>query len=119
MGLQHGGYSEPEQINEAYTDEQQREMKRGLILLEMRRKLRFAAFGFWIIAGTLTFLHNWLFGTQTFGSALFEGYFGYGVIAIILYLVIVWVFVYALANRGIQAFLYLKDLFGGSKETRL
>lgn len=119
MSLQHGNNGVPEQVQEVYTDEQQREMKRGLILYEARRKLRFVAIGLWLVMGTFTFLHNWLFGTQSFTSALIEGYVGYALIAVILYLAITWIFLYILANKGIQVYLYLKDLFGGSKETRL
>ena len=119
MGLQHGSNGATEQMQEAYTDEQQREMKRGLILYEARRKLRFIALGFWLIMGTITFIHNGILGNQSIGSAFVEGYLGYAIIAGILYLAITWIFLYILANKGIQAYLYLKDLFGGSKETRL
>ncbi len=120
MGLMKGGAPVEQQVQEnAMTDEQQREMKRGLILYEARRKLRFAAIGFWLIMGTITFIHNGIFGNQSIGSAFVEGYLGYGIIAGILYLAIVWIFLYILANKGIQAYLFLKDLFGGSKETRL
>jgi hypothetical protein len=108
MGLTKGNYPGG-QMPQGLTDEQNREMQRGLILLQMRRYLRF----FWIGMTILTMVWSLIGGHDSLGMTIIGGIFlgalGYGVT--------VWLFVYVLANWAIKIFLYLKSLFGG--EARL
>ena len=108
MGLTKGNYPGG-QIPQGFNDEQNREMQRGLILLQMRRYLRF----FWIGATILMMISSLIGGRDSLAMTIIGGVFlgalGYGVT--------VWLFVYLLANWGIKIFLYLKSLFGG--EARL
>lgn len=108
MGLTKGNYPGG-QIPQGFNDEQNREMQRGLILLQMRRYLRF----FWIGATILMMISSLIGGRDSLGMTIIGGAFlgalGYGVT--------VWLFVYLLANWAIKIFLYLKSLFGG--EARL
>ena len=108
MGLTKGNYPGG-QIPQGFNDEQNREMQRGLILLQMRRYLRF----FWIGMTIIMMIQSLISGRDSLAMTVIGGVFlgalGYGVT--------VWLFVYLLANWGIKIFLYLKSLFGG--EARL
>ena len=108
MGLTKGNYPGG-QIPQGFDDEQNLEMQRGLILLQMRRYLRF----FWIGATILMMISSLIGGrdslAMTIGGSIFIGALCYGIT--------VWLFVYLLANWGIKIFLYFKSLFGG--EARL
>jgi hypothetical protein len=108
MALTKGNYPGG-QIPQGATDEQNREMQRGLILLQMRRYLRF----FWIGATILMVLIDVVTGKSSIGTGLLYGV----ILGAISYGVTVWLFVYVLANWAIKMFLYFKSLFGG--EARL
>ena len=95
-------------MTQGMSDEQNREMQRGLIMIQMRRYLRF----FWI-GVTLLMAIPWILkGGGLFDSiatAILWGVVGYGLTVI--------AFIHLLANFAIRIFLYLKSLFGG--EARL
>ena len=111
MGLQHGGFEAQDQMNNAMTAEQQRELKNGLILVQLRRYWRFICIGLAVFC----FLKMWLFEGATFMTALGLSAVGMGLI----YVICLYLFLYILAFRVLQVFFFLRDLFGGNKETRL
>ena len=111
MGLQHGGIEAQDQMNNAMTAEQQRELKNGLILVQLRRYWRFICIGL----AVFSFLKMWLIEGASFGSALGLSVVGMGLI----YVICLYLFLYILAFRVLQVFFFLRDLFGGNKETRL
>ncbi len=111
MGLQHGGAPVQEQMNDAMTAEQQRELKNGMILVQLRRYWRFICIGLAIFS----FLKMWLFEGATFLEAAGLAAVGMGLI----YVICLYLFLYILAFRVLQVFFYLRDLFGGNKETRI
>ena len=91
------------------SDEQNRELQRGLILLQMRRYLRI----FWIGATILMMISSLINGRDGIAMTLIGG----SILGLVGYGLTVWVFVYLLANFAIKMFLYFKSLFGG--EARL
>lgn len=108
MALTKGNYS-GNNMPQGMTDEQNRELQRGLILLQMRRYLRF----FWIGLAIIGIIQQFVMTDSSLVGSLL-----YGVIVCgIGYALTVGLFVYLLANFGIKIFLYLKSLFGG--EARL
>ena len=111
MGLQHGGLEAQDQMNNAMTAEQQRELKNGLILVQLRRYWRI----FCIAMGIFYFLKMWLFE----GATILQAAGLSAVFWAIIYVIILYLFLYILAFRVLQVFFYLRDLFGGNKETRL
>ena len=91
------------------SDEQQRELQRGLILLQMRRYLRF----FWIGATALMMIASLINGRDGIAMTLIGG----SILGLVGYGLTVLLFIHLLANFAIRIFLYLKSLFGG--EARL
>lgn len=106
MALTRGNYP-GQQIPPGFDDEQEREIQKELILLQMRRYLRF----FWIGITIYNLIRCLLVGRGFWAilDVTFSGVLGYGIT--------VWLFVYVLANWVIKIYLYLKSLFGG--EARL
>ena len=97
------------QVPPGATEEQSREIQRGLILIQMRRYLRF----FWIGATIITMIKSLIGGHDSLSMTIIGGIF----MGAISYGITVWLFVYVLANWVIKTFLYFKSLFGG--EARL
>lgn len=116
--LKKGASSAPEQMQEAYTDEQQREIKRGLILLEARRKWRLCCLALFGILSVITFLRDALFTHMSIGTAFVEAFVGWGIGMLIIYGLVTFFFLYIFANWGLKIFLYFKDL-KNSENTRL
>ena len=114
MGLITGNNNVQQQMQTSYTDEQQRQLKVGLIVLKARRVWRLVCLAGFIIS-TIIGCYNVVGTNDSF--ALVIGVYALG--WIFLYAVMLYIFLYILAARTIQFFLYLRDLFGGSKETRL
>jgi hypothetical protein len=108
MALTKGNY-QGGQIPQGLTDEQQREMQQGLILIKMRRYLRL----FWIGMTIIALLWDLTMGRDTVMMAIISSV----ILGALSYAITVWLFVYVLAGWGIKIFLYLKSLFGG--EARL
>lgn len=115
MGLMKGGQPvQTQAFNNAMTAEQQREIKNGMILGKLRR--------WWRICCIVMTLLGCVLGTietiGTDGSIIFVilGTIFFGVLG---YVFVLYIFLYIFAYRVMQIFFYLKDLFGGSKETRL
>ena len=115
MGLQHGGSTAPqEQIQNSMTAEQQREVKLGIILRTARRWWRIICLGMWVLGIIAAVYDSIVHGSSFIGNAIMAT-----IGMIVFYAFNLYLFLYILAGRTIQAFLYLRDLFGGSKETRL
>jgi hypothetical protein len=91
------------------TDEQYREQKKGIILLQMRRYLRFLCLAGFVV----TFIILIADGQMGIVSAFFSSL----LICALAYGLFVFFFIYIAANRAIKITLYLKSLFGG--EARL
>ena len=108
MALTRGSNQEG-QMPQGMSDEQQRELQRGLILTQMRRYLRL----FWIGATVLVMIVSLINGRDGIAMTLIGG----SILGLAGYGITVWLFVYLLANFGIKIFLYLRSLFGG--EARL
>ena len=106
MALTRGNYREEKP---GFSDEQNREIQRGTILLQIRRYLRIT----WIVIGVIGFLQEVLMRHGSMISSLIYSV----VVSGICYAITVYLFVYILANWVIKIFLYLKSLFSG--EARL
>lgn len=112
MGLMKGGAPVQEQVMDtAMSAEQQRELKNGLILVRLRRYWRI----FCIAMGVIAVLKMWLFEGHTIVESTVMAILGVG----LTYVIFLYLFLYILAFRVMQVFFYLRDLFGGNKETRL
>lgn len=113
MGLQHGGVDAQQQVNDSLSAEEQRKIKNGMILRQLRRYWRFAC----IALGILSFIYYAV--SPTFHMSIVEAFVLNVITFGLLYLFVTYVFLYLLAYRVLQAFFYFRDLFGGNKETRL
>lgn len=115
MALIKGNNGVQEQVNNtAYTDEQQREMKLGLIIAKARRGWRILSLILFVIYSVVGCIQA--VGTDTsFINIIVISAVG----CAIQYVIVLYIFLYMLAGRTIQFFLWLRDLFGGSKNTRL
>lgn len=115
MGLMKGGTPIEQQVQEtAMSAEQQRELKNGMILVMLRRYWRIFCIAMFCIVSIIGIVQS--FGTdQSILGIIFLSAIGWG----LTYVVVLYLFLYILAFRALQVFFYLKDLFGGNKETRL
>lgn len=115
MGLMKGGAPIEQQVQEtAMSAEQQRELKNGLILVRLRRYWRIFCIAMFVIGSVVTSINAISTGGSIIGSIVLCA-IGWGV----SYVLVLYIFLYFLAFRVLQVFFYLKDLFGGNKETRL
>lgn len=115
MSLQHSGSTAPqEQIQNSMTAEQQREIKLGMIIRAARRWWRIICLGMWVLGIIAAVYESIVFGSSFIGNVIIVT-IGMG----LFYVINLYLFLYILAGRTIQAVLYLRDLFGGNKETRL
>lgn len=103
--LTKGNFQAPQEQMQGLSDEQQREQTRIMIILQMRRYLRFFCIGMFFI----TFLTQIFYGHDFVGSFLMS-LIAWGV----AYAIFVYLFVYIAAHWTIKIFLYLKSLFGGA-----
>ena len=115
MGLMKGGAPIEQQVQEtAMTAEQQRELKNGMILVKLRRWWRIFCLAMFVIYTVVGIVQS--FGTDQSIIGIIALYaIGWG----LLYAIFLYLFLYILAFRVLQVFFYLRDLFGGNKETRL
>lgn len=108
MALQRGSQGEGnsnEEMMQGMSDEQQREMKREIIVMQLRRYLRF----FWIGVGLIIIIQSIFKGgglLDAFGLAILLGGIGYGLTVLL--------FIHIMASYAIKIFLYFKSLFGGA-----
>ncbi len=113
MPLQTGGNTpiQPQNdVMQGMTSEQQREIKTGLIVTKLRR--------YWRIWSLIQFVLA--FGCELAKGEGLVGSLGIAVLTTaITYFVVLYLFLYLLVGRTVQFFLWLKDLFGGDKDTRL
>lgn len=115
MGLMKGGAPVQEQVMDtAMTAEQQRELKNGLILVKLRRWWRIFCIAMFVIGSIIGTVQSF-----TTGDSILAVIALCAVGWAITYVVVLYIFLYFLAFRVMQVFFYLKDLFGGNKETRL
>lgn len=105
MALTKGNYTGG-QMPQGLTDEQQREQTRAIIILQMRRCLRF----FWIGLTILVIAYAAVMGKEGIVSSVIggivAGFIGYGLT--------VWFFIYLISSTAIKIFLYLNSLFRGN-----
>ncbi len=109
MALQHGA-PQPQQQQEMYTDEQKRDIERGMILLTIRRYMRFLCLGIFV----LDFLYNLITNSDE-GIGVILAYAAF--VAVFWYAVL-WVITMVGGNFCIKIYLYCRDLFT-SKNTRI
>lgn len=115
MALMKGGNAAPEQMMDtAMTAEQQRELKNGMILAKLRRWWRIFCIAMFVI-GCVVGSFQTIGTDQSIAVVILLCAIGWA----ITYVVVLYIFLYILAFRIMQVFFYLKDLFGGNKETRL
>ena len=115
MALMKGGNTEPEQMQDtAYTPEQQREIKLGMIMLKARRVWRI----FCLVMCGIGLLFS-VFNTIAYGQSFIGGILSVIIGWALLYVFVLYVFLYLLAGRTIQFILFVRDLVGGNKDTRL
>ena len=114
MGLITGNNGIQEQMQNTYTDEQQRKLKLGMIINRLRRYWRLFCLAGFIIASVVGCV-NAIGTNNSFLAIIALAALGF----VLIYVVGLYVYLYILAGRTIQLFLYLRDLFGGSKQTRI
>lgn len=115
MALMKGGNTAPEQMQDtAYTPEQQREIKLGMIILKARRVWRIFCL---VMCGIGVLLAA--FSSIAHGQSLIGGILSAVIGWALLYVFVLYVFLYLLAGRTIQFILFMRDLVGGDKDTRL
>ena len=115
MALMKGGNTAPEQMQDtAYTPEQQREIKLGMIMLKARRVWRI----FCLVRCGIGLLFS-VFNTLAYGQSFIGGILSVIIGWALLYVFVLYVFLYLLAGRTIQFILFVRDLVGGNKDTRL
>lgn len=115
MGLMKGGAPIEQQVQEtAMSAEQQRELKNGLILVRLRRYWRIFCIAMFVIGSIIGIVQSFSTGDSIL-AVIAMCAIGWG----LTYVIVLYIFLYFLAFRVLQVFFYLKDLFGGNKETRL
>lgn len=95
-----------------YSDSDQRKIKTGLILGQMRRYWRIIC----LVGFVITFFYALITDFAHFG---FWPVIQLVIVTVFFYLFVLYLFLYIAAGWTIRIFLYFKDLFGGSKNTRL
>ena len=124
MGLMKGGApAEVQAAETAMSAEQQREIKNGMILNRLRRYWRMFCIGacalsivILVIAGII----DMITGKGDVSIATIAGYCVLSIVGwAVNYVIILYIVLYIFAFRFLQVYFYLKDLFGGNKETRL
>lgn len=115
MGLMKGGAPVQEQVMDtAMSAEQQRELKLGLIVVKLRRWWRIFCIAMFVIGSIIGIVQSFTTGDSILAVIALCAV-GWG----LTYVIVLYLFLYILIGRTVQLFLYLKDLFGGNKETRL
>lgn len=95
-----------------YTDAEQRKIKTGLIIIKLRRYWRIIC----LVGFVITFFYALVTDFAHFG---FWPVVQLVIVTVIFYAVFLFLFLYIGAGFTLRAFFFLKDLFGGSKNTRL
>ena len=95
---------------EGMSAEQKREIELGLKILKLRRWLRIICIVLFPINAIVLMTEG-----EGFGMSILKS----GAMSIFGYIICVYVYVYIIAGNGLKLYYYLRDLFGGSKETRL
>ncbi len=112
MALQHGNGTPMQQQQEMYTDEQKRDIERGMILLTIRRYLRFFVLICFVVALVINIIKSFsnddsiliVFIACAVGAVAWYG--------------ILWLLTMAAGGFCIKIYLYFRDLFT-SKNTRI
>lgn len=117
MSLMKGGAPDVLDQVQGMSAEEQRDMKNGMILLRLRRWWRLFCIAGFVITFLIGFVHeiSKIHGIADVAALMLMWAISWG----LAYAIILYIFLYFLAYRVLQIFFYLKDLFGGNKETRL